>query len=329
MNEVKPSSKVQVGNAKGKSEMNGASSQLNESQVSVNWKKLLQEHPEQVSASRSDTNFPNKPRPKRSRPKKTQNKNPEQLLEYTDHVSTAQNKQKFSNQPRRKMAPQKNIESKKQLDIWFDDVDESLIEPIAALASSGKYPALSSAKSLVAPSGITGITQHVAIDCEMVGAGKDGEDDILARVSIVNQFGHCLYDKYVKPREKVTDYRTRFSGIRPANLKNAEEFDVVQKEVADIIKGKILVGHALHNDMKVLFLSHPRQRIRDTSRYKPFRKMTGCGGIPSLKRLTEKLLGVNVQQGSHDSIEDAQAAMKLYIMHKIQWEASLKRKKSN
>lgn len=30
-----------------------------------------------------------------------------------------------------------------------------------------------------------------------------------------------------------------------------EEFEVVQKEVADLLKGRILVGHALHNDLKV------------------------------------------------------------------------------
>ncbi len=30
-----------------------------------------------------------------------------------------------------------------------------------------------------------------------------------------------------------------------------EDFLTVQKEVADLIKGRILVGHALQNDMKV------------------------------------------------------------------------------
>lgn len=56
------------------------------------------------------------------------------------------------------------------------------------------------------------------MDCEMVGVGPKGEDSIVARVSIVNQFGKCVYDKYVKPTEKVTDYRTAVSGIRPQNI---------------------------------------------------------------------------------------------------------------
>lgn len=62
----------------------------------------------------------------------------------------------------------------------------------------------------------------MAIDCEMVGVGPTGEDSIVARVSLVNQFGKCIYDKHVKPTEKVTDYRTAFSGVRPEDIKNGE-----------------------------------------------------------------------------------------------------------
>lgn len=53
----------------------------------------------------------------------------------------------------------------------------------------------------------------------MVGVGPKGEESIAARVSIVNQHGKCVYDKYIRPAEPVTDYRTAVSGIRPENLK--------------------------------------------------------------------------------------------------------------
>lgn len=56
----------------------------------------------------------------------------------------------------------------------------------------------------------------------MVGGGVDGKDNLLARVSIVNHFGQCLYDKYVKPTEKVTDYRTFVSGIRPHDIEKGD-----------------------------------------------------------------------------------------------------------
>lgn len=63
------------------------------------------------------------------------------------------------------------------------------------------------------------LTRALGMDCEMVGVG-DGTDSVLARVSIVNQFGEPVYDKFVKPKEKVVDYRTQISGVRPEDLKN-------------------------------------------------------------------------------------------------------------
>lgn len=38
---------------------------------------------------------------------------------------------------------------------------------------------------------------------------------------------------------------------RSPGLISGEEFEVVQKEVAEMLRGRILVGHALHNDLKV------------------------------------------------------------------------------
>lgn len=52
---------------------------------------------------------------------------------------------------------------------------------------------------------------------------------------------------------------------------------------------------------QVLFLSHPRKDVRDTSSYKPFREKVK-GGRPSLKKLTAAVLGVTIQEGEHDSV---------------------------
>lgn len=68
------------------------------------------------------------------------------------------------------------------------------------------------------------LTKALGLDCEYVGVGPDGSENMLARVSIVNFYGHCVYDKFVKPREKITDYRTSVSGIRPSNLLNGKLF---------------------------------------------------------------------------------------------------------
>ncbi|KAK2120540.1 REX4, RNA exonuclease 4 [Saguinus oedipus] len=108
-------------------------------------------------------------------------------------------------------------------DIWFDDVDpadiEAAIGPEAAKIVRKRLGLSSSSLSLVKEQAFSGLTRALALDCEMVGVGPKGEENVAARVSIVNQYGKCVYDKYVKPTELVTDYRTAVSGIRPENLK--------------------------------------------------------------------------------------------------------------
>ncbi|KAL1138411.1 hypothetical protein AAG570_008475 [Ranatra chinensis] len=160
-------------------------------------------------------------------------------------------------------------------------------------------------------------TKVVGLDCEMVGIGDYGREHMLARVSVVNEHGDCLYDRFVKPRERVVNYRTFVSGVRPEDIENGDDFETVQKAVAEIIKGRRLVGHALRNDLSVLHLSHPKWDIRDTSRF--FREQGK--GTPGLKKLALEHLGLKIQEGEHSSVQDAQAAVQLYNMYRKQWES--------
>ena len=77
-------------------------------------------------------------------------------------------------------------------------------------------------------------TRIVAVDCEMVGVGAEGRKSALARVVVVNYYGNVLLDTFCAPSERVTDYRTRVSGIRPQDLKGATPFDEVQQQVATV-----------------------------------------------------------------------------------------------
>ena len=75
------------------------------------------------------------------------------------------------------------------------------------------------------------------------------------RVCMVNDDGVVLLDQYVRPEEKVTDYRTFVSGIEPKHLKDgAVSLAEAQKMVAKILTGRVLVGHAVHHDLKVCSL---------------------------------------------------------------------------
>src|SRR5436190_8611325 len=156
--------------------------------------------------------------------------------------------------------------------------------------------------------------RYVALDCEMVGVGPNGTEDALARVSIVNYYGNVLFDTFVSPTQRVTDWRTKYSGIRPADVLNSEgippmtvlivakSFDVVQKEVMELLKDRVIIGHALKGDLAALKLSHPRHAIRDTSSYEPFRTKYGSGRAPSLKKVVQGELGVDIQISEHDSV---------------------------
>jgi len=169
---------------------------------------------------------------------------------------------------------------------------------------------------------VSKVTKALAIDCEMVGVGYKGKRSILARVSICNQFGQEVYDKFIVPDEKVVDYRTPVSGIRQKDLteeNGALPFEIIQNEVKDLLRGKLLVGHQLNSDLKVLKIKHPFDRIRDTARY--FTEQ--YGKTPSLKRLVNDFLELGFQSGEHSSVQDAQAAMRIYTMHKRQWEREL------
>ncbi|XP_020035856.1 apoptosis-enhancing nuclease isoform X2 [Castor canadensis] len=164
----------------------------------------------------------------------------------------------------------------------------------------------------------------VAIDCEMVGTGPRGRVSELARCSVVSYHGDVLYDKYIRPELPIVDYRTRWSGITRKHMHKAIPFQVAQKEILKLLKGKVVVGHALHNDFQVLKYVHPRSQTRDTT-YVPnllSPPSLHSRARVSLKDLALQLLHKKIQVGQHghSSVEDAMTAMELYRLVEVQWE---------
>ncbi|KAF8560659.1 hypothetical protein P879_08954 [Paragonimus westermani] len=164
----------------------------------------------------------------------------------------------------------------------------------------------------------------VAIDCEMVGVGPKMLN-ALGRVSIVDYSGNTLYDVMVRPEEEITDFRTRWSGIRPDDMRRSIPFACAQEQVERIIHNRIVVGHMIRNDFAVLRLKHPPELVRDTARA-PFAK--ALAGFPTdnvigLRALTLRLFGVRIQTGEHCSVEDARATMAIYRLVRQNWESGL------
>jgi RNA exonuclease 4 len=149
----------------------------------------------------------------------------------------------------------------------------------------------------------------------MVGIGPGGHESALARVSLVDFHGRQVYDSLVRPRERVTDWRTAVSGVSARDMARARAFDEVQGVVAELLRGRILVGHDVKHDLEALQLSHPASAVRDTAKFSGFRRY-GHGPKPALRVLARELLGVEIQQGQHSSVEDARVAMLLFRRHK-------------
>ncbi|KAL9116691.1 MAG: hypothetical protein Q9187_006783 [Circinaria calcarea] len=207
------------------------------------------------------------------------------------------------------------------LALWAEDNDISAKDLAAAYGTTLKSTSLPDTKYAgdsinagLSPSVEAG--KYIAIDCEMVGVGPTPDiDSALARVSVVNYHGQQLYDSFVLPKEAVTDYRTAVSGITPHLLRSARPLEIVQADIVKLLDGKILVGHALRNDLDALMLGHPKRDIRDTSRHPPYRELAK-GRTPGLKRLAKEVLGVDIQDGEHSSVEDARATMLLFRREK-------------
>ncbi|KAM9855011.1 apoptosis-enhancing nuclease [Aulostomus maculatus] len=199
-------------------------------------------------------------------------------------------------------------------DSW--EVDSGFCSEASPPASGRSSPCLSLCSTTV-----------VALDCEMVGTGPGGRCSELARCSILDYHGNILYDKYIQPCQPVTDYRTRWSGIRRHHLQNATPFDQAREEILSVLEGKVVVGHSIYNDFEVLDTLHPGHMVRDTG---TTRLLSRLAGFPlqrcvSLKILASKLLSRRIQVGrrGHCSVEDARAALDLYKLVEGKWEEEL------
>jgi RNA exonuclease 4 len=184
------------------------------------------------------------------------------------------------------------------------------------------------------------LTPKVAIDCEMT---MSNIGPILGRVSLVNYNNRVIFDTFVcHPRPIIiTDTRYAHSGIDWNNIdpdNGAMYFDEVQEELQELLADRIVIGHAVSNDARVISmdLSNPnvwlrRPTGRAAARNMPTleymvagvrdtQKFSGCAGLdgrpagpgPSLKVLASEVLGREIKKGRVSSVEDARATMEVY-----------------
>ncbi|XP_046403933.1 uncharacterized protein LOC124169386 isoform X2 [Ischnura elegans] len=152
-----------------------------------------------------------------------------------------------------------------------------------------------------------------AVDCEMCITSNHRSE--LTRISIVNENLEVVYNTLVKPRRKITNYLTRFSGITEKLLKGVKtRLKDVQRDVMELLPpDAILVGQSLNFDLHAMKMMHPY--VIDTS---VIFNLTGIRSRRTkLATLSRLFLSEAIQCGGsegHDSVEDAQAAMKLVLL---------------
>lgn len=102
-----------------------------------------------------------------------------------------------------------------------------------------------------------------ALDCEMCYTVVGLE---LTRITVVGYDEKVVFDKFVKPQNRVIDYNTRYSGITEATLSTSDvkSLPEIQAVLLAMFHSRtILVGHSLESDLKSLKIIH--NTVIDTS----------------------------------------------------------------
>ncbi len=169
--------------------------------------------------------------------------------------------------------------------------------------------------------------EFVALQQEEIEIKADGTRETirpsrlgLARVSVLRGGGIDesvpFIDDYIATNEPVVDYLTAFSGIQAGDLDpkhsrhNLVPLKVAYKKLWLLLNlGCVFVGHGLPKDFRTINIHVPRAQVVDT--FDLFYIKSRQRRL-SLRFLAWFLLKEDIQLETHDSIEDARTALRLY-----------------
>ncbi|EGN96198.1 hypothetical protein SERLA73DRAFT_170610 [Serpula lacrymans var. lacrymans S7.3] len=174
----------------------------------------------------------------------------------------------------------------------------------------------------------------VAIDAEFVSMQQeetefrsDGTNKVLrparlslARVSVLRgdgpKQGVPFIDDHIHTSEVIVDYLTEFSGIKFGDLDphlsrhTLTPLKLVYKKLRLLVdRGCIFIGHGLSKDFRIINIHVPPDQVIDTV---DLYFLKARQRRLSLRFLSWFVLHENIQTDTHDSIEDARSALRLY-----------------
>ncbi|KAB5583054.1 ubiquitin carboxyl-terminal hydrolase-domain-containing protein [Coniochaeta sp. 2T2.1] len=211
---------------------------------------------------------------------------------------------------------------------WIDKLDTSILFTDIQPSNSEKTYEVLTPDERPGPHTIIALdTEFVSLKQPEIQMNSDGQRETirpmshaLARVSVVRgqgeQEGLPFIDDYIAIKEPVVDYLTLYSGITAGDLDprttkhNLVSLKVAYKKLWVLLNlGCQFLGHGLRQDFRVINIQVPRSQIIDTIELfylkSRLRKL-------SLAFLAWFLLKEDIQMETHDSIEDARTALKLY-----------------
>ncbi|KAK6354956.1 poly(A)-specific ribonuclease [Orbilia brochopaga] len=211
---------------------------------------------------------------------------------------------------------------------WKQSIDTGLLFKDIPLAPTSERCRSLTVDESPMPGTIVAIdAEFVALQKEEIEVKADGTRETirpsrlsLARVSVLRGHGEGegtpFIDDYIHTREPVVDYLTLFSGIEPGDLDPAlskhalVSLKVAYKKLWILVNlGCVFVGHGLLKDFRIINIHVPKEQVIDTVDiyFKKARQRK-----LSLRFLAYYFLRENIQTGNHDSIEDANTALRLY-----------------
>ncbi|ELA42668.1 uncharacterized protein VICG_00420 [Vittaforma corneae ATCC 50505] len=143
----------------------------------------------------------------------------------------------------------------------------------------------------------------IAIDCEMMQCENETQ---VGRVSMLDHTGRIIYDKFIRPKAKVTNYLEQYSGLNEDNTSGGIALEKLNEDLLSIIgTNTYLLGHGLENDLEALCFY--TDKVIDTS----YLFLNSDGYKIKLSQLSKIYLGDQIQNKSHCPTEDALCCLKL------------------